>query len=99
MMSVIKRRLHVRILPLWEYSTVFTFKFFLSCWEHRPGWELFLAEMSSGEDCKQLVADLAIQFYNLGWFPGSGGSLTIRKGSGIFSLDITLKLFTHVVIN
>ena len=32
--------------------------------------------MSSGEDCKKLVADLASQFYDLGWFPGSGGSLT-----------------------
>ena len=37
--------------------------------------------MSSGEDCKKLVADLASQFYDLGWFPGSGGSLTMRKGS------------------
>jgi ribulose-5-phosphate 4-epimerase/fuculose-1-phosphate aldolase len=32
------------------------------------------------EEVKQLVADLAVQFYDLGWFPGSGGSLTIRKG-------------------
>jgi hypothetical protein len=31
-------------------------------------------------DCKKLVADLAVQFYDQGWFPGSGGSLTIRKG-------------------
>jgi hypothetical protein len=29
---------------------------------------------------KKLVADLAVQFYDQGWFPGSGGSLTIRKG-------------------
>ena len=36
--------------------------------------------MSKSDDYKQLVADLAVQFYDQGWFPGSGGSLTIRKG-------------------
>jgi len=29
---------------------------------------------------KKLIADLGVQFYNQGWFPGSGGSLTIRDG-------------------
>jgi ribulose-5-phosphate 4-epimerase/fuculose-1-phosphate aldolase len=28
---------------------------------------------------KQIIASLARQFYAKGWFPGSGGSLTIRK--------------------
>ena len=27
---------------------------------------------------RQLITDLAIQFYQMGWFPGSGGSVTIR---------------------
>ena len=31
-------------------------------------------------DSKEIIAGLARQFYTLGWFPGSGGSLTIREG-------------------
>ena len=30
------------------------------------------------EDTKEIIASLARQFYDSGWFPGSGGSLTIR---------------------
>ena len=31
------------------------------------------------ENTKEIIASLARQFYGLGWFPGSGGSLTIRE--------------------
>ena len=31
------------------------------------------------ESSKEIIASLARQFYTLGWFPGSGGSLTIRE--------------------
>ena len=31
------------------------------------------------ENTKEIIASLARQFYGLGWFPGSGGSLTIRQ--------------------
>ena len=31
------------------------------------------------EDKKEVIASLARQFYGMGWFPGSGGSLTIRE--------------------
>ena len=31
------------------------------------------------ENTKEVIATLAQQFYGLGWFPGSGGSLTIRE--------------------
>ena len=31
------------------------------------------------ENTKEIIATLARQFYGLGWFPGSGGSLTVRE--------------------
>lgn len=31
------------------------------------------------ESPKEIIASLARQFYSMGWFPGSGGSLTIRE--------------------
>ncbi len=37
-------------------------------------------KMSEPVNYKKLVAELAVHFYNQGWFPGSGGSLTIRDG-------------------
>lgn len=35
--------------------------------------------MSADEDSTEIIASLARQFYGMGWFPGSGGSLTIRE--------------------
>ena len=35
--------------------------------------------MEKESESKEIIASLARQFYTLGWFPGSGGSLTIRE--------------------
>ena len=36
-------------------------------------------KMEEESESKEIIASLARQFYTLGWFPGSGGSLTIRE--------------------
>ena len=36
---------------------------------------------TDSQSFQEIIADLARQFYNMGWFPGSGGSLTIKESA------------------